>query len=157
MFELMMKDLECKKLGMEITKVTRQADIFQGLSDGELAQLAQHCKMVSYPAGKIICSEGEKGCEIFVLARGKASVVVNRGTKKETKIGMISQGEIFGEMSIIEDVPRNASLITDVASKLVVINRKEFDNLLNKNSHLGKIVMHNIALGLSKKLRRLQE
>ncbi|MFX0204120.1 MAG: cyclic nucleotide-binding domain-containing protein, partial [Candidatus Hodarchaeota archaeon] len=154
MFKLAMKDLEIKKVGMEITEVTRQSDIFQGLSDGELSQLAHICKMVSYPAGKTICSEGECGSEIFVLAEGKASVMVKGNRKKSIQIGSIGQGEIFGEMSIIEDLPRNATLITDVNSKLVVIDRGELENLMNKNSHLGKMVMQNMAQGLSRKLRR---
>ncbi len=154
MFKLVMKDLECKKIGMEITEVTRQSDIFQGLSDGELSQLAQICKMVSYPAGETICKEGECGSEIFVLAEGKASVFAQKTGKKRSKIGTIHKGEIFGEMSIIEDLPRVADLITDVDSKLVMIDRFELENLMNRNSHLGKIVMQNIAKGLSRKLRR---
>ena len=154
MFKLAMKDLECKKVGMEITKVTRQSDIFQGLSDGELSQLAQISRMVSYPAGKTICCEGEMGKEIFVLAEGKASVMAKKTGTKKSKIGTIGQGEIFGEMSIIEDLPRVADLVTDVESKLVVIDRSELENLMNRNSHLGKMVMQNMAKGLSKKLRR---
>jgi len=154
MFKLAMKDLEIKKVGMEITEITRQSDIFQGLSDGELSQLAQICKMVSYPAGKTICSEGECGSEIFVLAEGRASVLAKRTGEKRSKIGTIGQGEIFGEMSIIEDKPRVADLVTDVTSKLVVIDRFELENLMNKNSHLGKMVMKNMAQGLSRKLRR---
>ncbi|MHA2431460.1 MAG: GNAT family N-acetyltransferase [Promethearchaeota archaeon] len=154
MFDLVMKDLELKKIGMEITDVTRQSDLFKGLSDGELSHLAQICKMVSYPAGKIICKEGEKGNNIFVLAEGKASVVITREKQKKLQIGSISQGEIFGEMAIIEDLPRMASLITDKDSKLVVINRDELDNLMNKHNHIGKVVMYNVAKGISMKLRR---
>jgi RimJ/RimL family protein N-acetyltransferase len=154
MYKLIMKDLEIKKIGMEITEITRKSDIFQGLSDGELSQLAHICKMVSYPAGQTICSEGECGSEIFVLAEGKASVLAKGSNKKSSKIAQIGQGEIFGEMAIIEDLPRTATLITDVDSKLVVIEKTEFENLMNKNCHLGKVVMKNIALGLSQKLRR---
>jgi CRP-like cAMP-binding protein len=58
-------------------------------------------------------------------------------------------------MSIIEDLPRNADLVTDVDSKLVVIDRFELENLMNRNSHIGKIVMQNMAKGLSRKLRRI--
>jgi len=155
MFKIAMKDLEIKKIGMEITEITRKSDIFHGLSEGELSQLAQICKMVSYPAGKTICSEGECGNEIFVLAEGKASVRAKRTGNKKSKIGIIRQGEIFGEMSIIEDLPRVADLVTDVDSKLVVIDRFELENLMNKNNHLGKIVMKNVAKGLSRKLRRI--
>ena len=154
MYNLIMKDLEIKKIGMEITEVTRQSDIFSGLSDGELSQLAHICKMISYPAKKTICSEGECGTEIYVLAEGNASVFIRNKHKNQTKVGEIGQGEIFGEMAIIEDLPRTATLITDVDSKLVVIEKHELENLMNKNCHLGKVVMKNIALGLSRKLRR---
>jgi RimJ/RimL family protein N-acetyltransferase len=155
MFKIAMKDLEVKKIGMEITEITRKSDIFQGLSEGELSQLAQICKMVSYPEGKTICSEGECGSEIFVLAEGQASVRAKKTGDRKSKIGIIRQGEIFGEMSIIEDLPRVADLVTDIDSKLVVIDRFELENLMNKNNHLGKIVMKNVAKGLSRKLRRI--
>ena len=155
MFKLAMKDLEIKKIGMEITEVTRNSDIFQGLSDGELSQLAQICKMISYKAGETICCEGECGNEIYVLAEGRASVRAKRTGKKRSKIGTIVQGEIFGEMSIIEDLPRVADLVTDVDSKLVVIDKFELENLMNRNCHLGKVVMQNMAKGLSRKLRRI--
>jgi len=154
MFTLAMKDLENKKIGMQITEVTRKSDIFQGLSDGELSQLAKICKIESFPAGKTICSEGECGQDIFVLAEGKASVMAKKTGMRLSKIGSVNQGEIFGEMSIIEDMPRMADLVTDEESKLVVIDRFELENLMNKNSHLGKVVMQNMAKGLSRKLRR---
>jgi RimJ/RimL family protein N-acetyltransferase len=157
MFKLAMKDLERKKVGMEITEVTRQSDIFKGLSNGELSQLARICKMVSYAAGETICREGEIGREIFVLAEGRASVMASKDGGEKVKIGSVGQGEIFGEMSIIEDLPRVADLVADVDSKLVVIDREELENLMNRNSHLGKLVMQNIARGLSVKLRRSRD
>jgi RimJ/RimL family protein N-acetyltransferase len=154
MYKLIMKDLEIKKIGMEITDITKKSDIFKGLSDGELSQLAHICKMVTYPEGHTVCKEGECGSEVFVLAEGKASVYIKDKNKKNKKIANIGQGEIFGEMGIIENLPRSATLITDSKSKLVEIDRFELENLMNRNCHLGKIVMKNIALGLSRKLRR---
>jgi len=154
MFELTMKDLECKKIGMEITEVTKKTAIFKGLSDGELSQLAQICKLVTFPAGKTICRQGECGMEIFVLAEGKASVMTQVNDNNPIKIGSIDEGEIFGEMAIIEDKPRNADLITEAESTLVKINRVELEGLMNRNNHLGKIIMKNMAQGLSQKLRR---
>jgi len=153
MFELVMESLEDRKIGLTIAETTRKVDIFQGLSDGELSQLARICKMVSYPAGKTISREGETGKELFVLAEGKASVMNGKGEER-TQIGTIGVGEIFGEMAIIEDLPRMAELVADKDSKLVVIDRSELQNLMNRNHHLGKVVMENIARGLSRKLRR---
>ena len=57
-------------------------------------------------------------------------------------------------MAIIEDKPRNADLITEAESTLVKINRVELESLMNRNNHLGKIIMKNMAQGLSQKLRR---
>jgi CRP-like cAMP-binding protein len=149
-----MEDLESKKIGLEITEITKKIDIFKGLSDVELSRLARICKMVSYPTGERICCEGKKGNNIYVLVEGKASVLAKGNRKKKVQIGSIKQGEIFGEMSIIEDLPRVADLVADIDSKLVVIDRDELNNLMNKYSHLGKIVMENMAIGLSRKLRR---
>jgi RimJ/RimL family protein N-acetyltransferase len=155
MFKLAIKELERKKVGLEITEATRRSEIFKGLSNGELSELARICTMLPYKKGETICREGEKGQQIFVLAEGRASVISSSNGKR--KIGSINEGEIFGEMSIIEDLPRVADLVADVDSKLVVIDKAELENLMNRNSHLGKVVMQNIARGLSKKLRRSKE
>jgi len=92
--------------------------------------------------------------EIFVLAEGKASVMTKVNDNNQIKIGSIDEGEIFGEMAIIEDKPRNADLITEAETTLVKINRVELEGLMNRNNHLGKIIMKNMAQGLSQKLRR---
>jgi len=153
MFQLVMKDLETKKIGIEINDATRKLDIFAGLSDTEFAQLVKICQMITYPAGQVISKQGDRGEDIFVLTEGKASVV-NVVNDEKKLIGFIKPGEIFGEMSIIEDLPRMAELVADVESRVITINRQELSNLMTRNNHLGKMVMHNIARGLSKKLRR---
>ena len=118
-----------------------------------ITQLARICREVHYPAGTVITHQGEQGAEIFALVNGSASVV-NAEAPGRPKLGTIGAGEIFGEMAIIEDQPRVAELIADVDSDLIVINRLELESLMNRNNHLGKIVMLNIARGLSQKLRR---
>ena len=153
MMELVMACLEEKKVGIRITEITKQLDIFLGLSDGEIAKLARICREVSFPAGTVIAHQGEQGQDVFALIKGNASVI-NIETPGKQKIGEIKEGEIFGEMAIIENQPRTAELVADVDSELIVINREELTNLMDRNHHLGKVVMTNIARGLSQKLRR---
>ncbi len=69
-------------------------------------------------------------------------------------IATLSTGEIFGELAFLDGAPRVANAIANQATILLVIQRSTFNDLIQREPHLGMVVMRNIALELSARLRR---
>jgi CRP-like cAMP-binding protein len=74
--------------------------------------------------------------------------------EKSPPIATVSSGQIFGELALLDTSPRAAYAVANQASILLVIQRRQFDDLVQREPDLGMVVMRNIALELSNRLRR---
>ena len=101
-----------------------------------------------YTAGQVIFEEGQLGEEMFVLLEGELVI-----TLEGTPIDRLEAGSIFGEMALVDDQPRSATVAAVVDSKLLVINEARFVELLRDHPDFGVKVMSI----MSARLRRLME
>jgi hypothetical protein len=99
----------------------REIDMFRPLPAAVLERLARHLKEVRKPAGATIMREGDPGDLFYVIADGEVSV-----TKKGVEIARLGAGSYFGEIALLRDVPRTATVtaITDV--RLMGLARRYF-------------------------------
>ena len=99
--------------------------------------------------GEYVFRENELGTEMYIIHEGKVEILSGTGSS-ETLLGVLEKGDFFGEMSILEDLPRAASAraVTDV--KLLQINGSTFDQLLRNNPEIAVRMMRKLA-------RRLRE
>ena len=86
----------------------------------------------TFKAGDTVVEEGTRGTSAFVILSGSAKVFKKIGTREIT-MATLENGEVFGEMGLIEDRPRSASVKADSALKVRVINREQFNELLRVN------------------------
>jgi len=93
--------------------VLRQVPLFSGLDDRELRRLADRFQERSFPEGVSVCEEGTTGTSFFVIAEG--NVDVSAGGEHRATLG---PGDYFGEMAVIDDGVRSASVVaaTDLRS-----------------------------------------
>jgi CRP/FNR family transcriptional regulator, cyclic AMP receptor protein len=87
-------------------------------------------------SGEVLFLEGEVGDRMYVLLEGRMDVVVGR-----TLVETVSEGDIVGEMALIDDAPRSASVITTTACRLVGITRERFHALVQGNPSFSTHVM----------------
>jgi CRP-like cAMP-binding protein len=106
--------------------------LFAGLTKAELGQIASIADEVDFPADKVLIREGERGREFFVLLDG--DVEVRRGTRK---LSGTSVGEFFGEMALISNQPRNATVTTTSPVRVLVIRDVEFRALLQQTPQIA--------------------
>jgi CRP/FNR family transcriptional regulator, cyclic AMP receptor protein len=101
-------------------------ELFDGLHKAELAAIDRLFTEIVLPAGTDLISQGGVGSEFFVIAEGEVAVL--RGRKE---IARLHPGDFVGELSLLEDGPRNATVraLTDV--RVLVQNRREFASLLD--------------------------
>lgn len=108
--------------------------------------------LAEFADGDYIFREGDLGTEMYIIAEGKVEIL-NKMNGKETVIAVLEKGDFFGEMSILEDMPRAASARALTATKLVQINGSTFDQMLRDNPEVAVRVMRK----LSRRLRETDE
>ena len=114
----------------------RRAPLFEGLSRKELVLLARVTEDLEVPAGKVLCREGETGQEFFVIVDGKAEV-----TRKGEQVATRGGGEFVGEIALLEETPRMATVTAKTPLRLFVMTRKDFRQLVADNPSVeGKVL-----------------
>jgi len=140
---------------MELTNILRKIELFNGLSEDELRRLASICNERRLERGEVITTQGVRGDELFIVTEGLVEVLITEGKKDSHKIIVnLGEGQLVGEMSLVDKGPRSATVraITD-STVVQVIRRDQFEALCEENTHTGFIVMRNIATDLSFKIR----
>jgi CRP/FNR family cyclic AMP-dependent transcriptional regulator len=130
------------KLFSQDTKVEalRRAPLFEGLSRKELIQLARMSDDLEVPPGKVLCKEGEVGRQFFVIIDGKAEV-----TKKGKRVATRRDGDFFGEIALLEQTPRMATVTAKTPLRLFVLTRKDFRHLVEENPSVERKVLRALA------------
>lgn len=119
----------------------------------DLLAYFQHARQkLLLPPGRLLFSEGEAGTVMYVLLQGTASVLV-RGTAIE----LAAPGQILGEMALIDESPRSATVLTRTECHLVSIGRAEFDLLIRETPAFGRHVMGVMASRLRRMNERLEQ
>ena len=130
------------RLFTQDTKVEalKRAPLFEGLSRKELVQLARVSEDLEVPPGKVLCKEGELGREFFVIVDGEVEVTTS-GKRLATRTG----GEFFGEIALLEETPRTATVTAKTPLRFFVLTRKDFRHLVNENRNVERKVLRALA------------
>jgi CRP-like cAMP-binding protein len=113
--------------------VLRTIPLLGSLSKKHLDLIARHADEVTVPAGKVLTRQGGLCREFFVVLEGRARV--EQGGKK---IATVRSGEMLGEMSLIDNKPRVATVITETPMTLLVIEARAFGTLIDEVPELRK-------------------
>jgi CRP/FNR family transcriptional regulator, cyclic AMP receptor protein len=130
------------KLFSQDTKVEalRRATLFEGLSRKQLVQLARVSEDLEVPAGKVLCKEGEVGQEFFVIIDGEAEV-----TKNGERLATRGAGEFFGEIALLEQTQRMATVTAQTPLRFFVLTRRDFRQLIRDNPGVELKVLQAVA------------
>jgi CRP-like cAMP-binding protein len=140
----------------------RRVEILVGLTDQELARVEAICRKVTFDAQDIIVREGDPSDDIYVIHKGSVEIVLGEGLLTAETLAVpgpqaivsLGQGQVFGEMALIDKGPRSATVrCTADGSELYVIRRDDFIRLCDQDTDIGYKVMRNLAADLSFKLR----
>ena len=142
----------------------KTASLLKGLSDSQLEKLWKAGKQTAVRAGNAIIREGDVGDTMYILLEGVVEVSQSLvmkfgrsdyGEKEKTLVRL--EGHMrpcFGEMSLLEDAERSATVTSLTDSELFVIDRANFDRLINEDPVLGCVVLRSIATVVSTRLRK---
>jgi CRP/FNR family cyclic AMP-dependent transcriptional regulator len=129
----------------------RNVSIFADLDAAAVAALERIAEVKDYPAGAVIVSQEDPGDALFVLVSGRVKVVLYGDSGREIILSIFrAPGDFFGEMSLLDDEPRSATVIADRASRLLVLSRRDFQGHLEGHPRTALRVLQEV----SRRLRR---
>jgi CRP/FNR family cyclic AMP-dependent transcriptional regulator len=130
------------RLFSQDTKVAalKRAPLFDGLSRKELTQLARVSEDLEIPAGKALCTEGDIGHEFFVIVDGKVEV-----TRNGKRVAMRGGGEFVGEIALLEQTPRTATVTAKTPLRVFVLTSQDFRTLINENPTVERKLLRALA------------
>ena len=134
------------KLFSQDTKVQalKGVPLFEGLSRNELVQLERVCEDLDVESGKVLCQEGQIGHEFFVIIDGKVQV-----TRKGGRVATLSGGDFVGEIALVTEMPRTATVTAETPVRLFVLTRREFHAVLDQNPKVERKVLRVLARRLA--------
>jgi HEAT repeat protein len=135
---------------MERVLFLRKVPLFAGLAPQELERIAEVAEEEAHGDGDTIDVEGEPGTDMHIVVSG--AVVVTRNGSDVARRG---QGEVVGEMAIIADQPRMASLVADGDVRLLTIGRRQFTAILRERPDTALAVMRVLVQRLAERDSRL--
>jgi CRP/FNR family cyclic AMP-dependent transcriptional regulator len=118
----------------------KRVPLFEGLSKKELTELARVTEDLEVPAGEVLCKEGDTGQEFFVIVDGKTEI-----TSKGKPVAARGGGDFVGEIALLEDTKRTATVTAKTPLRVFVLTRQDFRFLVNNNPSVEQKVMRALA------------
>src|SRR5262249_16708033 len=98
----------------------KRCDLFEGLTPEEAERLQRHALSKTFPRRAVVYAPTEPGQSVLVLARGLVKITDVTADGKETILAFIDPGEIFGELALLDDEPRNEFAVAVEESRVLV-------------------------------------
>ena len=133
----------------------KQFNLFAGLDEPELAQIARLCARRNYESGAEIFSPGTPAGDVFMLEGGNDAVQIEIAICEHaprTVIHTLQKGEVFGWAALVPPHQRTASARCMGKASVICLDGKALMELLEKNDHMGYVVMKNLSGILSTRL-----
>ena len=143
-----------KERDMEKEEILGRLDVFKGLTSNELKEIAQLCEDRKYTKDEAIFVQSSPGKEVYIVKKGKVHIDIGLVWQTDHRtIHQFTDGDVFGELAILDQKPRSATAICDSDTEVITINCDGLWDLFERNNHIGYVVIRNLAIMLSTRLR----
>jgi hypothetical protein len=138
---------------MERVMFLKRVPLFADLPPSDLKQVAAIANETAFTSGDILAEQGEIGREMYVIVNGEVAVRVNADHKPEVEVARRKAGDFVGEMAIISQEPRMASLVALGDVRTLSIDQKSFEGLLRERPEVCLAVLR-VLCGRLKELSK---
>jgi len=128
--------------------------LFDDLSAGDLRTVARHMNFIEVEKGDTVFTEGDKGNYMCFVVDGMLDVIKQTETHRQVLISSLARGRSIGEMSVIDNFPRSATVKARTPSTLLVLTRDAFEQILSSHPQLGIKLLKSLARLVSMNLRK---
>lgn len=127
--------------------------LFSGLSKQDLAVIDQHMVTKTFPPNTVVLMEGERSDSLYIILEGKVKIYASEDSGNEVILNMQGRGDFFGEMTLLDDAPRSASVMTMESTRVSVMTKAAFRECLAGHPE----VAYNLIRMLTERVRVLTE
>jgi len=131
------------------TAVLKAIPLFSSFPEDQLRMLTTVVGRKSVPRSTTVMGAGDPTDSLYIVLSGRLKVMMGDADGKEVILSILAPGEFFGEMGLIDDSPRSASVVTIEPCELLAIAKRDFKRCLEQNFEMAMAVMR----GLVKRLR----
>jgi len=119
--------------------------LFQSLKHRQLERLAKRCVEREYPAGKAVVTQGQGGEGFFVVVTGKAEAIRERADGVRVVVNTFGPTDFFGELALLDDGLRTASVVTTEPTRCLVLTRWDFLATLRDDAEMAVSILEELA------------
>lgn len=130
--------------------ILQQVELFQGLSDDELEALSSSSSSRSFPKNTVVIHENDPADSLFIIESGKVKVYCSDKNGKEFIMNTQSEGDYFGELALLDDSSRSASVRTVEKSSFCIIYKDDFNRVLDEHPNISRKLIRNLAARVRK-------
>jgi CRP/FNR family cyclic AMP-dependent transcriptional regulator len=127
----------------------RNVPLFASFTEEQCALLAPSVQRRAYPRGAAVIEAGGRTQSLYIIVSGKLQVVMSDTRGNQVILAVLKPGEYFGEMGLLDDLPRSATVVAREPCEVLALAKADFEACLNQNIELAMTV----ARGLVKRLR----
>ena len=132
----------------------KEVDLFKDLSDDELSRILHMTFVKDYETGLLLFNEGQEGNVMFIILSGEVQLFKKDKNNENKLILTLKDSEFFGEMSLIENQARSTSARISKPTKMLVITKRAFQNMLDADPHITSKLLMKFLKILSERLRK---
>lgn len=134
-------------------EMLRNVPIFDNLSDVELEAIRKCAVKRNFPKSSVIINEGDSSDSLYIIVKGRVTVYLSDENGKEVILNSQGEGDYFGELALVDDDKRSASVITAEKSTFLVVSKSDFKAVISSNPDLA----FNLIRGLTRRVRSLTD
>ncbi len=139
----------------DTVQVLRRTPLFQGLKKRQLERLADSFVERQYLAGETIVTQGKGGEGFFIIKEGLAEAIHTRSDDTSIVLNPLGEGEFFGELALLTDTMRTASVVASEDTCCLALTRWDFLTLLKEDADMAVTVLQELAARFSRVLNTL--
>lgn len=148
-----LNNLFTSKEDEEVAQILGKINIFEDLTLMERVRISAYFRKKTYPAGTAIFHEEDKADRMFVIRDGAVRVTKNVGGEEKTLVNLVD-GNFIGEMGLLEESPRSASVFAISNVDMLELYRVNLLQIIKRYPDVGVKIMFNLAKILSQRIRQ---
>ena len=131
--------------GNDLVSFLARVPMLQGLKEGQLKRLVSRFVRRKYDAGVDIVTQGKGGAGLFILVSGQAEAIRVRADGSKAVVNTFGPTDFFGELALLDDEPRTASVVTTEKTECLVLSQWEFLAALREDAEMGIVILQELT------------